>query len=136
MEAVDAVTDAWAKLDSPWKIAVVAIGVLLVLCLLSMLARPQPYSSNLKDLVRQSAQLYETAKQDKDAALALQHVSESLAILSVARHLAADAVIEQATGIKIADLASSISAWQATCVAKLSPRDPTTAALAAGYADL
>ena len=130
------IANFWQELTTPWKTCVVVVGVLLVIVLLSMLARPTQYSSSLKELVRQSAQLYETAKQDKDPALALQHASEALAILSVARHLAADTAIEKASGVKVHELAGSIAGLQAACVASISPRDPTLTALAAGYANL
>ena len=127
---------SWDTLDTPWKVSVVAISVILLLLLLSMLFKPQPYSSNLKELVRQSAQLYEMARQDKDPAIALQHASESIAILSVVRHLAADSVIEHASGVKVSELAALLSSFQASCIAALSQHEPTASALAAGYAKL
>ena len=129
-------TSFMTSMSTPWKISVAIIGVCLVLVALSMLSRPSPMTSSLKELIRQSAQLYETSRQDKDTALALQHSSEALAILSVARHLAADVAIEKASGIKVGELASAIASYQASCVAAISPREPSTASLAAGYAQL
>lgn len=125
-----------ASIDSPWKIACVVLACLCLVSLASLMMRPQPYTSNLRELIRQSAQLYEIAKQDQDTALALQHSTEALSILLICRRLAADAVIESETRIKVGELSESLGNLQASCIAKLSPRNPSMEALAAGYASL
>lgn len=122
--------------DAPWKIAAAVIACIVFLCAISLALRPSPYNANLKELVRQCAQLYEIAKQDQDAAVALQHSTEALSILLVCRRLAADAVIEAETKVKVSELGDAVAALQASCIAKLSLRDPTLTAIAAGYAQL
>jgi hypothetical protein len=123
-------------LKSPLQITLICIGVLLFLCILSNVSKPSSLQVELKELVQQAAQLHEQSLQDTDMALALQHSTQALTYVGFARRLAADAVIEQSTNIKIKELETIITKTQSNQILKISSREATISAIAAGYAKL
>jgi hypothetical protein len=125
--------DVW---KSPLQVTLICIGVLLFLCICSNFSRPATLQVELKELVQQAAQLHEQSLQDTDMAIALQHSTHALTCVGFARRLAADAVIEQTTNIKIKELESIILKTQALYISKISSREATISAIASGYAKL
>jgi hypothetical protein len=118
------------------KIALGTITVIVILSLLSLLSKPHNINTDLKELVITAAQMYEFSKQDSDPAVSLQHSTMALAYLSVARRLASDASIQQATKIIPSDLEKIFREQQAQNISVLSHKEPTLSSLVAGYATL
>jgi hypothetical protein len=131
--------DVWkwmGGVNAPIKITLGCVSILMLVCMLSYLSRPAALNAELRDLVRQAAQLHEQSLQDGDAALGLQHSTQALTYIGFARRLAADAVIEHQTSIKIQELEALVKKTQAGFVARISSREATISAIAAGYAKL
>ena len=127
----------WTQSVPALKLAGICLGILLLVMLLSsVLSRSPDLHVNLKDLVQQSAQLAEVAKQDADRSIALQHSTQAITLLSVARKLASDSSILEQTGVKVGELEKLLVDLQAACIAKLEHRSPTLTNVIAGYANL
>lgn len=118
------------------KIALGVLSVIVILSLLSLLSKPHHIHTDIKELVVTAAQMYEFSKQDSDAAVSLQHSTMALAYLSVARRLASDASIQQATKIVPSDLEKIFREQQAQNISNLSHKEPTLSSLVAGYSTL
>jgi thiamine biosynthesis lipoprotein ApbE len=127
--------DIWNSVSSPIQITIICVGILLFLTCIALLSKPAPISIELKEIIQQAAQFHEKSLQDTDAAIALQHSTQALAYVAFARRLAADAVIEKSTNIKIKELESILIQTQAKHVSKLSSREATISAIAAGYVE-
>jgi nitrogen fixation/metabolism regulation signal transduction histidine kinase len=114
-------------------------GVLIffvALLLLSSTLGRDAEALNVKDLVQTAAQLGETAVQDKDASLALQHSTQALTYLAVARRQASDESIFRHTTVRAAELERALLDVQAAAVGRLGNRAPTLLNVAAGYLNL
>jgi hypothetical protein len=118
------------------KVSLGVVLVIVVLSLLSLLSKPHNIHTDTKELVMTAAQMYEFSKQDSDPAVSLQHSTMALAYLSVARRLASDASIQQATKIIPSDLEKIFREQQAKNISELSHKEPTLSSLVAGYASL
>lgn len=112
------------------------IAVLVLLLLSSLMSRSPDVHVTVKDLVQQSAQLAEVCAQDHDKAIALQHSTQALTLLSVARKLASDGSIQKETGVNIQELERVLLDLQAEAIGKLGGREPTLLNVVAGYASL
>lgn len=112
------------------------LGALLVLALVSTLSRPPALPLEVQELVHSAAQYHEMAKQDADPAIALQHSTQALVTLQLARRLASDDTLMHACHVKPKELESILLSTQAACIARVSPREPTLTSLAAGWAKL
>ena len=127
----------WTQSVGSLKVAGICFALLLLLLLASaVFSRPADIQIDVKDLVQQSAQLAEVARQDSDRAIALQHITQAVTLLSVARKLASDASLLQSTGVRVPELEAILTDVQASCIAKLERRDPTLTNIVAKYATL
>ena len=133
---MDDVYKALQSVGTPLKITVGCVGILMIVCMLSFLSRPAALNAELRDLIQSAAQLHEQSLQDADLALGLQHSTQALTHIGFARRLAADAVIESNTNIKILELETVVRQTQANFVAKISSREATISAIAAGYSKI
>lgn len=112
------------------------IATVIVLCILSYFSKPQHLHVDIKELVITAAQMYEFSKQDSDPLVALQHNTTAIAYLSIARRLASDSSIQQATKVIPSDLEKIFREQQAQVIASLSNKEATLTSLVAGYANL
>jgi hypothetical protein len=132
MDALD-----WSSAKTSVLVAVGCLGFFLILMLLSALVSRSPeVQTSVKELVQVSAQLGETAHQDKDAALALQHSTQALAYLSVARRLASDDSIFAQVGVRCSELERELLDKQAASISRLGRRETTLTNVTAGYVNL
>ena len=127
----------WTQSTNSIKVAGACLVVLLLLMLLgSVFSRSADVQVNVKDLIQQCAQLAEVAKQDNDRSIALQHSTQALTMLSIARKLASDASILSHTGVNVAELERLLVDLQASCISKLEHRSPSLTNVVAGYVNL
>ena len=119
-----------------YKVAIGAVFAIVVLSVLAYVSRPSTLSMDLREMVRHSAQLYEISRQDTDAAIALQHATQAVAYLSIARRLATDATIQKMCKVSPSDLERLLLERQAQCVSAITTREATLPSLVAGYAAL
>lgn len=90
-----------------------AVSTVVALVIASVVTQIHPQSDNAlveaaADLVQRAMQWRETAVQDTDPALRLQHAASALAYMQAARSLARDGSIERRLGIDVARLSRSM----------------------------
>lgn len=128
----DAVREA-CNTEGTLQIAALVLGALVVVALVSTLSRPPALPVEVQELVHSAAQFHEMAKQDSDPAIALQHSTQALVTLQLARRLASDDTLMHACHVRPKELEAILLSTQAACIGRVSPRDPTLTSLAAGW---
>lgn len=119
-----------------YKVAAAVVAILVILIILSFISRPHPLNTTVSELIREASQLHEISKQDSNPAIALQHSTNALSILSTCRKLASDASILAHAKISAADLERIFRDQQADAIQKIGKIGPSVTAVLSGYATL
>lgn len=123
-------------MDLELKVLGGVVACIVILSIVSTMSQPVSIRADLKVLVQQAAQLCEMSRQDSDPMIALQHASEAVAYLHVARRLASDSSISQATQIDPQELEKVLLQRRAEAISTKFSGSANLTSIVAGYSTL
>jgi hypothetical protein len=119
-----------------YKVAAGVVGILVILIVLSFISRPHPPNTTVSELIREASQLHEISKQDSNPAIALQHSTHALALLSICRKLESDESILAHSKISASELERVFRDQQSEAIQKIGKFGASVTSVLSGYAAL